>query len=340
MRYIRKYDFFLQNYNGYDILESSLSIYDIKSKYYPNIPDYYFNKIVNLDDITSDIKNDKLGKYAKWLLNLYKNNDLNLTDSDIINKSINIFDKLIKLNKVAIKDINKYKSIEDLYQLTDKYDGEELLSKSDIKRKSKKSEKIYSDDRYLIIKPLSKKSSIYYGKGTKWCTSSTSSENKFEEYSERGELYIIIDKGVRNKLNDYPKYLLHFQDGEYKDDENKDINFKLNRNDHLKDIIKKLINIIGISPEELISFCPANIKFIDNPTEELQLKAISKEPYLITYIDNPTDKTKELAIDNGYDVHEIKTKSGEIEKINFHLRNGLITKGEYDIMLRDIEELY
>ena len=45
-------------------------INDVK-KYYPNISEEDFNKVIDSDP-TSNREKDKAGKYSKWLLNLYK----------------------------------------------------------------------------------------------------------------------------------------------------------------------------------------------------------------------------------------------------------------------------
>jgi len=42
------------------------------------------------------------------------------------------------------------------------------------------------------------------------------------------------------------------------------------------------------------------IQFIDNPSEEVQLAAVKKDPYLIRYIDNPSEKVQLAAVkENG-----------------------------------------
>ena len=38
-----------------------------------------------------------------------------------------------------------------------------------------------------------------------------------------------------------------------------------------------------------------SIKFIENPSERVQLAAVEKDPYSIQYIQNPTEKVKQLA---------------------------------------------
>ena len=75
-------------------------------------------------------------------------------------------EKKIKLNP---KDITSFDTINDLFRFVNRYDDylSEIKTKSEVK---KEVEKVYEDNRFLIIRPLSHKSSCYYGAATKWCT--------------------------------------------------------------------------------------------------------------------------------------------------------------------------
>jgi len=77
------------------------------------------------------------------------------------------------------------------------------------------SEDVYSDDDVRVIIPYDEDAACYYGQGTKWCTAATKGENMFDEYAQRGPLYIVIPKHA-----EYPgeKYQLHFVDRQYMDE--------------------------------------------------------------------------------------------------------------------------
>lgn len=65
---------------------------------------------------------------------------------------------------------------------------------------------IYADDsKVKIIIPKTKEASIYFGRGTRWCTAG-SNYNMFDSYNSKGPLYIIMFKG-QNK-----KWQFHFDD--------------------------------------------------------------------------------------------------------------------------------
>ena len=55
-------------------------------------------------------------------------------------------------------------------------------------------EKIYEDNRFVVVSPKTHTASCYYGAGTKWCTASKDTTSHFSTYKGSGELYYIIDK--------------------------------------------------------------------------------------------------------------------------------------------------
>jgi hypothetical protein len=70
--------------------------------------------------------------------------------------------------------------------------SEEWMSESNKKYLEKEgTEKIYEDDRYLVIHVKNKEASCKYGKGTKWCISG-GVDNKFDEYAEFGNQFIFV----------------------------------------------------------------------------------------------------------------------------------------------------
>jgi len=54
--------------------------------------------------------------------------------------------------------------------------------------------KIFEDDEWLVLKPLSYESSVKYGYNTKWCTASSDSIHQFDSYSKKGILIYTINK--------------------------------------------------------------------------------------------------------------------------------------------------
>ena len=56
----------------------------------------------------------------------------------------------------------------------------------------------YDSDEWLLIRPITFESSIKYGAGTKWYTTSESNPDHFFRYSKRGCLIYIINKISNN----------------------------------------------------------------------------------------------------------------------------------------------
>jgi hypothetical protein len=98
-----------------------------------------------------------------------------------------------KPTRIKIKDYKKKnESIERLVKvITEKF-----------KVEPNEYDKIYEDNNYLLVAPLTHKASCKYGSNTKWCTTKRHDDMDFEEYFNSGVLvYLIIkDKELSDKL--------------------------------------------------------------------------------------------------------------------------------------------
>ena len=143
----------------------------------------------------------------------YELNDLELTFIDVLlnpnNKHTYFRDILItfyefvkynEMNLIEDTDFQKYPDIDYLDGLVEharnKY-KEKLLEKQ-IKR-------LYEDDKWLLLIPLSHVSSCKYGANTKWCTASISNKSTFYDYAGKGVLIYIIKKN-QFKVAAYHKF--------------------------------------------------------------------------------------------------------------------------------------
>ena len=82
----------------------------------------------------------------------------------------------------------------------------EKITRSEVKKKE--TEIFFEDERWLVLFPLSVRSSNLYGKSTKWCVSSEDHNygKYFKQYTDEGVLIFVIDKTVTDELNnDFPK---------------------------------------------------------------------------------------------------------------------------------------
>lgn len=202
----------------YSILTEGVdTIQNIYQKYYSNIPNGIFTQIIQSDPTYSVDKPDKMGKYGKWLLNLYRKGNLKIEDLYKAKEYLTYFSKYI--NKIETKDINKFQTLPQLYKTVepfmtaDKNNQRMATSKSDEIRQLKKDvKKVYEDSDWLILIPLTREAAIYYGKNTQWCTAAERSSNYYDTYTKEGPLYININK------KDNRKYQFHFESGQFMDE--------------------------------------------------------------------------------------------------------------------------
>jgi hypothetical protein len=115
-------------------------------------------------------------------------------------ESLHKFDYHLKSGRIPVeyRDINKCDDWSDILRLS---------SLATIKEKEKFLEKeilkVYEDDFWLAIKPLTFKASLAYGAGTKWCTTSRSNKDYFYRYSRNGVLIYVISKESGKKFGVY-----------------------------------------------------------------------------------------------------------------------------------------
>ena len=170
-------------------------------KYYPKIDDNMIKTLVALDPTYQG--GEQLGKYGKWILNLY--NRKLLKDEDFYKVTEYLTTFVNNLSKMPNKDIMTYKSLPDLAKAIQGFEGQKDISKKQQVRDIKKgAKKIMETNDWLVIQPTTEESACYYGANTKWCTASKEN-SMFNHYNEQGPLYIFINK------KDNSKYQFHAQ---------------------------------------------------------------------------------------------------------------------------------
>ena len=170
---------------------------DLKKKYSDKFDEKTLDWILGISDLV-----DFNHKYTDFVLKNIdpKSQDVEWWVEEMIGL-IKLFDKY--QNQLEKKDINQY---ENYHQLDSVISPIQQREKE--KELEKRADKIYEDNRILVIKPKTKQSSCKYGKGTRWCTAATEG-NRFEEYSSGNQgLYYIILKGLEKQLG--YKIAVHF----------------------------------------------------------------------------------------------------------------------------------
>ena len=171
-----------------DILfEAKATADEVYQKYYSDIDRKVFNAAIASDPTA---KAGGIGKYTKWILNLARHGKWKPGDAYETKSSLERFAKIG--GKLEKKDIQQYQSVGELYQAI--RDASGVKTRTETKNDA---EKVYEDNDWIVIHPLTKEAAIMYGKHTKWCTASTGTgyyDNMFDRYNDDGPLYIIISK--------------------------------------------------------------------------------------------------------------------------------------------------
>ncbi|MDR0828704.1 MAG: hypothetical protein LBN95_01135 [Prevotellaceae bacterium] len=229
----------------------NMTVDEIHWRYYRDIKEKDFVKIVKADIISSSIKKNKLGKYAKWLLNLFKANNLKIEDLSKAKKYIRAFDYAALSKKIQNKDLNTYKSLPQMYLAIKDFMQEESISRKEAKIKSGEVEKLYEDESFVVIHPKTQAASCLYGKGTQWCTAARSN-NMFHHYNEDGKLHIIINKKTNSKFQ------FHAESDSYMDENDSPISYNDN---FTTNTIEKINATKGLSNYLLSQFPNLNSEY-------------------------------------------------------------------------------
>jgi len=181
-------------------------------------------------------KEDLQKKYANKFKDHPEQLDYVLTDSDLINynhkytdfvlknlnpnssadalENFNQIEEVVDLingfhkyqQNLEKRDINQYKSFEELSSSLRPFQEKEIE-----KEKEKQADKIYEDDKFLVVKPKTEEASCKYGSNTKWCVTVKDGGHFGRYTSGRQGLYFIINKSKSTNKN-YSKVAVHIDD--------------------------------------------------------------------------------------------------------------------------------
>jgi hypothetical protein len=192
----------------------ALSAIDIYKMMSPNQTNKYVEMLIKLDkSIATDsyyhsdrYRNEMIACMVDWGLDY---NYLETFDMETLRfvfnsmshltgeSKIKSFTKFASYNErklIENNDVTTYSSWEEL---------EQAVALADVKALDKKLEKeikkVYEDDTWLSLRPLSLEASMKYGANTKWCTT-TESGQYYARYSARGILIYNINKKTGYKV--------------------------------------------------------------------------------------------------------------------------------------------
>ena len=171
---------------------------------------------IDVIDVLASMDPTKSNKYLPFMIKCtadwveWINNELKNETFKEMFEVIKDFEDLSQRNLLENKDIYAYESNQDIIEAVKV--AKEKITRSEVKKKE--TEVLYEDKRWLIVYPLSTRSSNLYGKGTKWCVSSEDNNygKYYKQYTENGCLVFVIDKTVKEseyRSNDFAKVAFH-----------------------------------------------------------------------------------------------------------------------------------
>jgi hypothetical protein len=153
-----------------------------------------------------------------WLARMYTRGLFKIEDLRRVKQDLTVF--FANRAKIANKDLNSYKSMEQLYDVTEPFTQQEAPAQS--KRAEKQAIKkggakyLINTPKFKAIQLLTHEAACYYGANTKWCTAAADDSTAFDEYTEEGPIFVII----ASKPGDTKprKFQFHVESGQFMDE--------------------------------------------------------------------------------------------------------------------------
>ena len=324
-----------------NILESMLleaTPDEIYNSYYTDIDREEFNQIV-MSDPQSKINDNgiqRIGKYAKLLINLYRKKTLKLEDLPRAKEYL----EYVYKHSISL-DANKIKSLNDLYDVVKQYYVKDTTNLNDIitSLDEKEYRKVFQSEKWTIFVPLTEKASCYLGVNTEWCTTwgpqSLNPKHQdrgsmFARYGSQGTLYILIDNTDVNH-----KYQFHFESKQYMDKEDKriDISNFLNENEDVKYFFFPSLNS-DVEDENIINSQIDRMNALDDDdatilVEKIVLKGSKTNPLVMSIINRDDEQISNyitdpdvlgIDYDNNHLVLTVENLGGSISSVKDTLR--------------------
>ena len=183
---------------------------------------------INIVEILSLLCPDRKVKYVEMLLKIMKSSD---KLSECKEDALEGLEKDYKINRSLLKGYDTLQIIhmkdflDNLFDLPDlqdfqkfaEYNERQLIAENDVSRYSKFAQvkqavgvaemkineklletqiiRVFENEEWLVLKPLTYEASKKYGSNTKWCTTTENDQSHFDRYSKGVLIYTINRKG-------------------------------------------------------------------------------------------------------------------------------------------------
>ena len=260
---------------------------NISTEHDPNAQHTDSGNIIRHFADNADPTNEKI--YTPWLVNKYKAGAFTQDQAPQIKQTLNDFHA--NKSRMPIKDINQYKSPDELNQAVTPFIGSKS-GKQQKKDAGDGADLIHAENGVTVHKLNTKDAAMKYGAATRWCTSGAK-RNQFDNYNKDGDLYVINKNGVKHQL--FLSNNGEERDNELRDAEDKEVPIQdlIKKHPELKNVQEFKNSKLGFhfasTPEELKSrLYPALENSADPDTQREAFKhpSIDKE-YLKKVLKNP-----------------------------------------------------
>lgn len=162
---------------------------------------------------------DVKGKHIVWIARMYAAEQFLFEDMPQIKDQLESYEKL--RNKLEKKDLNAYKSLEELYIAMSPFESGGEGADIDSMYAIRDVTWLFKTKNFKACKPESESAACELGKDTKWCTSwAPPRQNQFQHYKNKGDL-VIIFATLAGKPR---KFQLHYETGSFMNENDARVN--------------------------------------------------------------------------------------------------------------------
>ena len=156
-----------------------------------------------LETISNAMPTDQ--KFLVWTVDRYCAGNFTITEINKIKSLLSEFNRLKPV--LEVKDIGQYQSVAELEAVISKLTNVDTRSKNEREREyrntllqNNEADIILKTPEVTIIKLHSERAACFFGKNTKWCTTSAV-KNDINKYYATGSLYIFINRMKKYQLH-------------------------------------------------------------------------------------------------------------------------------------------
>ena len=143
----------------------------------------------------------KCGIYSQWLLGQYvamgkEGRSRYIEDLHRFVEALQIFDRRKGRLPVDKRNITNIKTIHELEALVEPLKDQQTRGekRKEVEAGEAEVDVVLDTADWLVVRTKTLASSIFYGKGTRWCTAGSQANHYFHSYSKQGPLFVVMDR--------------------------------------------------------------------------------------------------------------------------------------------------